>query len=117
MNESTINERSMSPNQTERRAPSIKYQPKSKRSYFDVGTGSICLSGADTGGKYCLLEVSLAPGIAVPRHTHTREDEGYYVLSGELEVIVGEKIFILKAGDTLMAPRDIPHQLRDSVNT
>jgi mannose-6-phosphate isomerase-like protein (cupin superfamily) len=53
----------------------------------------------------------------VPRHTHTREDEGYYVLSGELEVIVGEEIFILKAGDTLMAPRDIPHQLRNSGNT
>ena len=117
MNELTINERSMSLKQTERRAPSIKYQPKSKRSYFDVGIGSICLSGADTGGKYCLLEVSLAPGIGVPRHTHTREDEGYFVLSGELEVIVGEEIFILKAGDTLMAPRDIPHQLRNSGNT
>jgi quercetin dioxygenase-like cupin family protein len=117
MSELTMNERSMSPNQTERRAPSIKYQPKSKRSYFDVGIGSICLSGADTGGKYCLLEVSLAPGIGVPRHTHTREDEGYYVLSGELEVIVGEEVFILKAGDTLMAPRDIPHQLRNSGKT
>jgi quercetin dioxygenase-like cupin family protein len=117
MNELTLNERATSPDHTERRAPSIKYQPKSKRSYFDVGIGSICLSGADTGGKYCLLEVSLARGIGVPRHTHTREDEGYYVLSGELEVIVGEEVFILKAGDTLMAPRNIPHQLRNSGNT
>jgi uncharacterized cupin superfamily protein len=53
----------------------------------------------------------------VPRHTHTREDETYYVLSGELEVIVGEAAFVLKAGDTLMAPRDIPHELRNSGNT
>jgi quercetin dioxygenase-like cupin family protein len=112
-----MNERTMSPNHTERRAASIKYQPKSKRSYFGVGIGSICLSGTDTGGKYCLLEVSLAPGIGVPRHSHTREEKGYYVLSGELEVIVGEEIFILKPGDTLMAPRDIPHQLRNSGNT
>ena len=52
----------------------------------------------------------------VPRHTHTREDEVYYVLRGELEVIVGEEVFILSAGDTLMAPRDIPHQLRNSGN-
>jgi quercetin dioxygenase-like cupin family protein len=117
MNELTMNERTMSPNHTERRAASIKYQPKSKRSYFGVGIGSICLSGTDTGGKYCLLEVSLAPGIGVPRHSHTREDKGYYVLSGELEVIVGEEVFILKPGDTLMAPRDIPHQLRNSGNT
>jgi quercetin dioxygenase-like cupin family protein len=99
---------------TDRRAPSIKYQPKSKRDYFDVGIGSVCLSGEDTGGKYCLLEVGLAPGMGVPRHTHTREDEVYYVLAGELEVTVGDERFVLKPGDTLLAPRDIPHQLRNS---
>jgi quercetin dioxygenase-like cupin family protein len=101
----------------DRRAASIKHQPRSKRFYFDVGLGSVCLSGADTGGAYCLLEVSLAPGIGVPRHTHTREDETYYVTSGELEVVVGEETFVLKAGDSLMAPRDIPHQLRNSGST
>ena len=77
----------------------------------------MCLSGADTGGAYCLLEVSLAPGIGVPRHTHTREDETYYVPSGELEVVVGEEIFVLKNGDSLMAPRNIAHQLRNSGST
>jgi quercetin dioxygenase-like cupin family protein len=100
-----------------RRAPSIKHRPRSKRYYFDVGIGAVCLSGADTGGAYCLLDIGLAPGMAVPRHIHTREDEAYYVLSGELEVIVGDEVFILRAGDTLIAPRDIPHQLRNSGNT
>ena len=99
------------------RAPSVKHQPRSKRFYFDVGLGSVCLSGTDTGGAYCLLEVSLAPGMAVPRHTHTREDEVYFVLAGELEVTVGEKTFVLGPGDTLLAPRDIPHELRNSGNT
>ena len=98
------------------RAPSIKHQPRSKRYYFDVGIGAVCLCGADTEGAYCLLEVGLAPGMMVPRHTHTREDEAYYVLSGELEVVVGDEVFILRAGDTLMAPRDIPHRLRNSGN-
>ena len=83
------------------KAPSIKHQPISKRYYFDVALGSVCLTGADTGGAYCLLEVSLAPGIGVPRHIHTREDETYYVTSGELEVIIGDEVFVLKAGDTL----------------
>ena len=100
-----------------RRATSVKHQPRSKRFYFDVGLGSVCLSGTDTGGAYCLLEVSLAPGMAVPRHTHTREDEVYFVLEGELEVTVGDKIFVLGPGDTLLAPRDIPHELRNSGNT
>jgi len=100
-----------------RRAPSVKHQPRSKRFYFDVGLGSVCLSGTDTGGAYCLLEVSLAPGMGVPRHTHSREDEVYFVLTGELEVTVGVKTFVLGPGDTLLAPRDIPHELRNSGNT
>src|SRR5215472_16435582 len=70
------------------RAASVKHQPRSNRYYFDVGIGSVCLSGPDTGGAYCLLEVGLAPGMSVPRHTHTREDEVYFVLAGELEVSV-----------------------------
>lgn len=100
-----------------RRAPSIKHQPRNKRYYFDVGIGSVVLTGADTGGAYCLIEASLAPGIGVPRHTHTREDESYFVLSGELEVIVEGKAFVLRPGDSLIAPRDIPHQIRNSGNT
>jgi quercetin dioxygenase-like cupin family protein len=95
------------------KAPSIRHQPRSIRCYLDAGIGSVCLTGADTGGAYCLLEMSLAPGIGVPRHTHTREDETFHVLSGELEVIIGDEVFILRAGDTLIAPRAVPHEARN----
>jgi oxalate decarboxylase/phosphoglucose isomerase-like protein (cupin superfamily) len=54
--------------------------------------------------------------MAVPRHTHTREDEVYFVLAGELEATVGEETFVLQPGDTLLAPRDVPHELRNSGN-
>ena len=100
-----------------RKAPSIRHQPRAKRYYFDVGLGSVCLSGTDTGGAYCLLEVSLAPGMAVPHHTHTRVDEVYFVLAGELQATVGDETFVLCPGDTLLAPRDIPHELGNSGNT
>ena len=100
-----------------RQAPAVKYQPKAQRSYFDVGIGSIRLSGADTWGKYCLLELGLAPGMSSLPHTHTRGDEAYFVLSGELEVIVGEEVFLLRPGDTLIVPRNFPHQLRNSGKT
>jgi len=63
-----------------------------------------------------LLDVSLAPRMGVPRHMHTREDEAYFVLAGELEVTVGKKTFVLRSGDPLLAPRDLPHQLRHSGN-
>jgi len=97
-------------------APAIKYHPGPKRYYFDVTLGSILLSGEDTGGTYCLLELYVAPGKGVGRHTHTREDEAYFVLSGELEATIGDDVFVLKAGETLIAPRDIPHALRNPGN-
>ena len=92
----------------------IVHHPQPERRYFDVGLGAICLGGADTGGAYCLLDVSLAPGIGGLRHTHTREDETYYVLAGELRVEVGDQSFLLRPGDTLLAPRNIPHQLKNT---
>ncbi len=95
-------------------ARAVKYQPKPKRYYFDVALGSILLSGEDTGGAYCLLDLRVAPGKGVPRHTQTREDEAYFVHSGELEATVGDEVFTLRAGETLVAPRNIPHQLHNS---
>ena len=95
-------------------ARAVKYQQNPKRCYFDVALGSILLSGEDTGGAYCLLDLRVAPGKGVPRHTHTREDEALFVLSGELEATIGDKIFTVRAGETLIAPRNIPHQLRNS---
>ena len=99
---------------SKQQALEITHCPQPKRRYFDVGLGAISLSGADTGGAYCLLDVSLARGIGVPRHTHTREDETYYVLSGELRVEVGDQSFLLRPGDTLLAPGNIPHQLKNT---
>lgn len=100
-------------NPASKRAQLATYRPKANRVYFDVGIGSVCLAGADTGGAFCLLEMALAPGMGVPLHMHTREDESYFVLRGALEVTVGMETFVLRPGDALLAPRGISHQLRN----
>ena len=89
----------------------ITHRPQPKRRYFDVGLGAICLGGADTGEAYCLLDISLAPGIGVPRHTHTREDETYYVLSGELKVEVGDQSFLCSHLGLRLVPGTAPAPL------
>ena len=40
--------------------------------------------GAETGGSFSLWEAVVPPGAGAPPHTHAREDESFYVLSGEL---------------------------------
>jgi len=37
----------------------------------------------ETGGSFSLWEAVFPPGAGAPPHTHTREDEAFYVLSGE----------------------------------
>ncbi|WP_350293107.1 cupin domain-containing protein [uncultured Croceitalea sp.] len=67
------------------------------------------LTGTDTDGQFTLIEEINPPGTMIPPHVHTKEDEVFKVLEGELEVTVGDKTVILKAGDLAFAPKNIPH--------
>jgi mannose-6-phosphate isomerase-like protein (cupin superfamily) len=53
------------------------------------------------------------PGDGSPLHIHTKEDEIYYVLSGEVEVIIDDERQILRSGDCVFLPRYVPHQLQN----
>jgi quercetin dioxygenase-like cupin family protein len=41
-------------------------------------------TSSETGGSFSLWEAVVPPGSGAPPHTHDREDESFYVLSGEL---------------------------------
>jgi quercetin dioxygenase-like cupin family protein len=43
-------------------------------------------TGAETAGSFSLWEDVVPPGAGAPPHTHAREDEAFYVLSGEIQV-------------------------------
>jgi len=45
---------------------------------------------------------------------HHREDEGFLVMSGEVTLRLGEKSILLKAGEYIFAPRDIPHYFKNT---
>ena len=70
------------------------------------------LGSADTGGIYQLVEQQLPPGLGVPPHVHTREDEVFFVLDGEVEFVIADTTVIARAGDVVHAPRDVPHAYR-----
>jgi len=71
-------------------------------------TVTIKASGADTNGKYSLLEVDLF-GDGPPLHTHRNEDEIYYILEGEMKFLLGDKTFTATAGSTVFLPKGITH--------
>jgi len=48
---------------------------------------AVSLVGADNDGAYSLLEVELV-GDGPPQHIHKIEDEAFYVLEGEINVLL-----------------------------
>jgi hypothetical protein len=50
-------------------------------------------TGEDTNGKYALIEAIVGPGGGPPPHVHSREEEGFYILEGEITFTInGERV-------------------------
>ena len=85
--------------------------PGSGDEYWVVGDlHTLKATGKDTGGSYALVEILVSPGKGPPLHTHTREDEAFYILIGEIEFTVGDRIIRARQGTFLHAPKNIPHR-------
>jgi len=72
----------------------------------------IKLSAKDTNGQFSLIEQNNTPGVGIPPHVHENEDEVFHVLSGKVEMIVGEELTTLSTGDMIFCPKGIPHSWR-----
>ena len=69
-----------------------------------------------TSAAYALAEGIAAPRSAAPKRIHHREDEGFYVLEGALEIECGNERFVATAGTFALLPRGIPHSLRNAAS-
>ena len=71
------------------------------------GTTIDCkVSGKDTGGAMCVLEVS---NTGWARHVNRDQDEWIYVVDGEVELEIGKKRFRLGARESMFIPRNVEH--------
>jgi quercetin dioxygenase-like cupin family protein len=66
-------------------------------------------SGQETGGNFFMIEHTNLLAGGPPLHFHLEQEEWFYVMEGEVLFQVGEKRLQLKAGDSVLAPRKIPH--------
>jgi DNA-binding transcriptional MerR regulator len=71
------------------------------------GTTINCkVSGKDTGGAMCVLEVN---NTGWPRHLNPEQDEWIYVVDGEVELEIGKQRFHLGARESMFIPRNVEH--------
>ena len=73
---------------------------------------TIRVSGRDGSDGISVLEHWAALGDSPPLHVHHGEDEVFHVLEGEVTYRVGGMSHRARAGDTVMAPKGIPHTYR-----
>jgi len=62
----------------------------------------------DSNGLFVLENTFHAKG-GPARHLHYEQDEWFYVLEGEFLIEVGQERTCLRPGDSLLAPRRVPH--------
>ena len=70
-------------------------------------------TAAETGGSFSLWEAVFPPGRGAPPHTHTREDEAFYVLSGELTIEFEGTFRRIASGGFFFGARNRRHAVRN----
>lgn len=70
-------------------------------------------TGAETAGKYALWEAIVCPGGGPPPHVHSREEEGFYVLEGEITLQIGDERVVARAGMFANMPVGTPHSFKN----
>ena len=73
-------------------------------------------TGDDTNGKYAIWEAIVPPGGGPPPHVHSREEEGFYVLEGEITFLVGDKRLVASAGTFANVPVGTLHSFKNETN-
>lgn len=70
-------------------------------------------TGEDTNGKYALWEAIVPPGGGPPPHVHSREEEGFYVLEGEITFTINGEQIVATAGTFTNMPVGTPHSFKN----
>jgi quercetin dioxygenase-like cupin family protein len=69
--------------------------------------------GEETDGRYAMLEALVPHGGGPPPHIHSREEQLFYVLDGEITFQVGEDRFVAGVGAFANMPVGSLHAFRN----
>jgi quercetin dioxygenase-like cupin family protein len=76
-------------------------------------TYTITVTGEETAGRFCVIDMHIPPGGGPPPHRHDFE-EAFILLEGEMEATFRGRKLTAHAGDTLSIPANAPHQFHNA---
>tara|TARA_R110002073_G_C9382433_1_gene573109 strand:- start:529 stop:1014 length:486 start_codon:yes stop_codon:yes gene_type:complete len=73
-------------------------------------------TGEETGGKYAMWEAIVPPGGGPPPHIHSREEESFYILEGEITFHVGDERIVATPGTFANMPVGSLHSFKNETD-
>jgi quercetin dioxygenase-like cupin family protein len=73
-------------------------------------------TGEDTNWKYTLIEALVSPGGGPPPHVHSGEEEGFYILEGEITFTINGERVVATAGMFANMSVGTPHSFKNEGN-
>jgi quercetin dioxygenase-like cupin family protein len=70
-------------------------------------------TGEETNGKYAMWEAIVPPGGGPPPHVHSREEEAFYILEGEITFQIDGKPLVARAGMFANMSVGTPHSFKN----
>ena len=83
-------------------------KPQDHKPLQAVGESIAVLASSESTGSVEVFLQSGAEGAGPPPHTHAW-DEAYYVLEGQIDVLTGDRMQTLSAGEFVFIPGGTPH--------
>ncbi len=74
-----------------------------------ISTIDFKVTSKDSGGRLLTIENTNRGKGGPAKHLHDAQDEHFYVIEGEYVIVIGTERFALAAGDSILAPRKVPH--------
>lgn len=72
----------------------------------------LLLSGEESSGRFMVSLITLEPDTGAPPHHQPNEDEIFLVVSGEIEITIGNETQTVGPGDFAYAPPNTTHAFR-----
>jgi mannose-6-phosphate isomerase-like protein (cupin superfamily) len=91
-------------------APMATRSNEGEARWWFAALAEIKVTAQETGGLLSIIEITEPPNAAGPLHVHHREDEGFWILEGDVTFEVGDTTIEAGPGDYVFGPRDIPHR-------
>jgi quercetin dioxygenase-like cupin family protein len=76
-------------------------------------TYTITVTGEQTAGRFCVVDMHIPPGGGPPLHRHDFE-ETFILLEGEMQATFRGAKSMVRAGETLHIPANAPHQFHNA---